>query len=250
VYAYTRTAAADAIASAALKIRHHKEPLMPQPGRPRALDEIKRREVCALVSTGCSLRRAARYVGCAHSTIAREAQQNDEFRDRLREAEVQAQLHPLRAIRKAASTHWRAAAWGLERTQSDFARRDPDSISTKRVRALFQNLLDVVSAERLAPSIRERIRWHILAAMNGTVQKSQTTRKSRQELREAIEFFANKDRCQDPLQDVNEIETEILMEMGLNPGQPPARSQPAPHAAGGEPRNSHHTASKNAQPAA
>jgi hypothetical protein len=172
---------------------------MPNPGRPRALDEIKRREVCALVSTGCSLRSAARYVGCAHSTIAREAQQNAEFRDRLREAEVQAQLHPLRALRKAAFTHWRAAAWWLERTQSDFARRAPDSISIKHVRAMFQNLLDVVSRERLAPSIRARLRWHILAAMNGTSQVGQSTRKSRRELREAIEYFANKDPGTDPL---------------------------------------------------
>ena len=162
---------------------------MPQPGRPRALDEIKRREVCALISAGCSLRRAARYVGCSHTTIAREAKQNQDFRDRLHAAETQAQLHPLRAIRQAAATHWRAAAWWLERTQSDFARRDPDCISIKRVRAILRNLLDIVSRETLAPSIRARLRWHILAAMNGTAtaQQSQTTRKSRREL-ERIEL--------------------------------------------------------------
>jgi hypothetical protein len=237
---------------------------MPQPGRPRALDEIKRCEVCALVSTGCSLRRAARYVGCAHSTIAREAQQNQEFSDRLREAEVQAQLHPLRAIRKAAATHWRAAAWWLERTQSDFARRDPDSISIRRMRALFQNLLEVVDKERLAPSIRERLRWHILAAMNGTAHKSQSGRQSHRELREAIEHFAKQDRSQDPLQELNDLQTEILMEVGLNPRQPPNRpqqppngpqqpsthSQPDSQAAGSSPRNSHQPTPKNTQPAA
>jgi hypothetical protein len=223
---------------------------MPQPGRPRALDEIKRREVCALVSTGCSLRRAARYVGCAHSTITRESEQNGEFRDRLRQAEVQAQLYPLRAIRKAAATHWRAAAWWLERTESDFARRGPDSISAKRVRAMLQHLLDVVSKEMLAPSIRARLRWHILAAMNGPAQQSQTTRKSRRELRQAIEYFSNKDGCQDPLNDVNDLETEALMEMGLNPPEVLNPAPPLAAVTNDASRNLHQANPKNAQPAA
>jgi hypothetical protein len=209
---------------------------MPQPGRPRSLDDIKRREVCALVSTGCSLRRAARYVGCTHSTITHEAQQNAEFRDRLREAELQAQLHPLRAIRKAAATHWRAAAWWLERTQSEFARRGPNSVSTKQVQAMLQHLLDVISREKLAPSIRARLRWHVLAAMNGPAQQGQTTGKSRRQLREAIEYFAAKDQSHDPLCDVDDLETEILMEMGV---EPPQRSNSNPP-----------TATKNAPPAA
>ena len=223
---------------------------MPHPGRPRALDEIKRREVCALISAGCSLRRAARYVGCAHTTIAREAQQNQDFRDRLHAAETQAQLHPLLAIRQAAATHWRAAAWWLERTQSDFARRDPDSISTKRVRALFQNLLDVVDKERLASSTRERLRWHILAAMNGTAHKTQTARQTRRELREAIEYFANKERSQDPLQDLIDIDTEILLELGLDA---PQASKAAAHLfskTNGVPRDSHRPTPKDTQPAA
>lgn len=225
---------------------------MPQPGRPRALDEIKRREVCALISAGCSLRRAARYVACSHTTIAREAQQNQDFRDRLRAAETQAQLHPLRAIRQAAATHWRAAAWWLERTQSDFARRDPDCISIKRVRAILRNLLDIVSRETLAPSIRARLRWHILAAMNGTAtaQQSQTTRKSRRELREAIEYFTNKVPNQDPLSDVNDIETEILMEMGLDARQASKASAPLFRKTNGAPRDSHQPTPKDTQPAA
>jgi hypothetical protein len=222
---------------------------MSNAGRPRALDEIKRREVCALVSAGCSLRRAARYVGCAHTTITREARDNPEFGDRLRDAEIQAQLHPLRALRKAAATHWRAAAWWLERRESDFARRPPDSISTARVRALLQNLLDVVSAERLAPSIRARLRWHILAAMNNTAQKTPTNRRSRRELREAIEYFANKERNQNPFSDINDLEIETRMSLGLEPPRSATASQSA--AVGrAAPQNSHQPAPGGAQPAA
>ena len=40
-------------------------PAMPTTGRPRALDEVKRREVCALISAGCGVEGAARFVGCA-----------------------------------------------------------------------------------------------------------------------------------------------------------------------------------------
>jgi hypothetical protein len=41
-------------------------------GRPRALDHVKQREVIASVNAAFSIDRAARYVGCAPSTIRRE----------------------------------------------------------------------------------------------------------------------------------------------------------------------------------
>jgi hypothetical protein len=182
--------------------------------------------------------------------FAREAQQNQEFRDRLRAAEIQAQLHPLRAIRQAAATRWRAAAWWLERTQSDFARRDPDSISTKRVRTLFQNLLDVVDKERLAPSTCERLRWHILAAMNGTAHKTQTARQTRRQLSEAIEYFANKDRCQDPAQELLDVNTEILLELGHDAPEASKPATPFPKKTNAVPRDLHQPTSNNHQPAA
>src|SRR5262245_29482786 len=86
-------------------------------GRPRALDDVKRREVCALISAGCTFEAAARSIGCNAVTIRREAAGNREFKGELRRAELAAQSLPLQAMRKAAGTHWRAAAWLLERTQ-------------------------------------------------------------------------------------------------------------------------------------
>src|SRR4051812_24208195 len=84
-------------------------------GRPLALDDAKRREICALVAGGCGLREAARYVRCNINTIRREAERNPEFDERLRNSETYAQLSPLRAMQHAVGTHWRAAAWMLER---------------------------------------------------------------------------------------------------------------------------------------
>ena len=43
------------------------------PGRPRFLDDEKRRQVCALISAGCNVHIAAHYVGCNSITIRREA---------------------------------------------------------------------------------------------------------------------------------------------------------------------------------
>ena len=39
--------------------------IMAKTGRPRVLDEVKQREVCALVSAGASVTQAAKYVSCS-----------------------------------------------------------------------------------------------------------------------------------------------------------------------------------------
>src|SRR6478609_8737298 len=75
-------------------------------GRPRALDDAKRREICALIAGGCGLREAARYVRCNINTIRREAERNPDFDERLRRSETYAQLSPLRAMQHAVGTHW------------------------------------------------------------------------------------------------------------------------------------------------
>jgi IS30 family transposase len=62
------------------------------------LDEAKQREVCALISAGCSIQAAASYVGCAPNTIRREIDRNSKFGQRYREARLQAQLSPLQAL--------------------------------------------------------------------------------------------------------------------------------------------------------
>src|SRR5262245_53946724 len=114
--------------------------------RPRALNDSKRREVYALVSTGCSLSAAARYVGCCTRTIRREALRNQEFYDELRRAELACQVSPLRAVRRAAETHWRAAAWLLERTDPDrFARRKPAQLTPGDLEEFVDFVVGIIS---------------------------------------------------------------------------------------------------------
>jgi hypothetical protein len=184
---------------------------MPQPGRPRVLTDFKQREVIVLIFAGCSARRAARYVGCSQSTIMREADRNSVFREQLKDAELQARLDPLRAIQQASATH---SAWWLDRTQPEFVDRSPNYLSRNRVRSLLQNLLDVVDKESLAPSTHERLRWHILAAINDTSRKTQDSRQGRRELREAIEHYATKERPVNPFTEIRDFQTELEHEFG------------------------------------
>ncbi|TWT75808.1 hypothetical protein Pla123a_25900 [Posidoniimonas polymericola] len=83
--------------------------------RPRVLDEGKQREVCALLTAGMTVREAADYLGCCEKTIRREQRRDEGFDERVRRARMHARLGPLQAVRQAAATHWRAAAWLVDR---------------------------------------------------------------------------------------------------------------------------------------
>jgi len=110
-------------------------------GRPRALDKVKQREVCALVAAGFSLAGAGRYVDCSARTIRREAGRDAAFGEHLRKSQLTAQLEPLRALRGKACTHWRAAAWLLERVDpKQFARYDSKLLTPEEVGDLLDNI--------------------------------------------------------------------------------------------------------------
>lgn len=127
---------------------------MAEPGRPRVLDAVKQSEVLALISTGYGLPGAARYVGCSANTIRREAKNNPVFGQQLRDAEKEARLRPLKAIRRKAHTHWRAAAWLLERTEPEkYAKKESGLLKPKDVEGLIDAVLERILLElRLDPA--------------------------------------------------------------------------------------------------
>ena len=90
---------------------------MKKRGRPPVLDDGKRREILAILSTGCSQAVAAEYVGCCVSTIQRTVERDPLFAESLGKARNNAELGLVRNIRNAANNekYWRAAAWALER---------------------------------------------------------------------------------------------------------------------------------------
>ena len=139
-------------------------------GRPRALDDTKRREVCAMVSAGSGIERAAKYVGCNPSTIRREALRNADFHDQLRRAELAAELEPLQLLRKKAATHWRAAAWLLERVNPHrFNKQDVNRLTKDQVEELFEEILEVIDSEMPDQETRIRVRVSIGAAIRQAV---------------------------------------------------------------------------------
>ncbi|MCO6048027.1 helix-turn-helix domain-containing protein [Aeoliella sp. ICT_H6.2] len=85
--------------------------------RPRVLDDVKKGEITALLSAGMSMASIARYVDCDRKTIKRERTVDEDFDLRVRRAEMAVQLKPLQAIQRKADTHWRAAAWLLDRQE-------------------------------------------------------------------------------------------------------------------------------------
>lgn len=134
-------------------------PGSPSLGRPRALDEAKRREVCALISVGCSLSDAARYIGCTVITIRREALRNEQFSEALQRAHLAAELSPLHDLRAAAKKYWRAAAWLLERTNPQrFAKQHPQSLTPDQVSAFVSRMIDIIGDEVPHAHARQRIK--------------------------------------------------------------------------------------------
>ncbi|QEG37309.1 hypothetical protein [Bythopirellula goksoeyrii] len=125
-----------------------KSPANP-PGRPRVLtDPVKRSQVCSLIGVGAGYDEAARHVGCTVATIRREAGRDGGFAEQLTAAETAAGLSPLRALRSAANTDWRAAAWLLERTCPErFARRNLESLQPNEVHAMLSEVATIMADE-------------------------------------------------------------------------------------------------------
>lgn len=139
-----------------------------RPGRPRALDHVKQREIIAVVSAGFSIERAARYVDCAASTIRRECRRNPNFDTELRRASLTAELSPLQALREAARKYWRAAAWLLERLDPErFGKPNPRYIKPEQLEAFSSIIMQIISREVENPQERQRIYDKI-----GELQKS------------------------------------------------------------------------------
>ena len=147
-------------------------------GRPPVLDDAKRREIVAILAVGASRRAAARYVGCAPSTIGYTAAHDPVFGRQIERVQQQAELTYLKNIRDAAKKpqYWRAAAWVLERRNpEDFAPRKPGVVAMKQVHRFLEHFAQVVVEE--VPAARQRQR--ILARIEALLATIRPGRKKR-----------------------------------------------------------------------
>ena len=116
--------------------------------RRRVLDAEKRRKILAVAANGGSLRSAARYVGCSHSTILRAVDRDPEFAEQVGHALQNVEIEALYNIRKAArkERHWRTAAWLLERTNNkDYGPRPPRTFTAPEVATVAAQFISLMS---------------------------------------------------------------------------------------------------------
>jgi len=150
-----------------------------KPGRPPALDEIKRREIIAAITAGCGLETAARYVGVSPRTIHRELRRNKQFWDQYRRAELDCRVGPLDTMGRAVREHWRAAAWMLERkSPRDFAKRHPRMIDPLDLEAAMDRIFDTVFRSIRDPLLRRKVSRNIEKSLNTELHELPTDRPS------------------------------------------------------------------------
>jgi hypothetical protein len=115
-----------------------------------SLDGVKRQRIITLVANGSSRRVAARFVGCAPSTITHTAMRDPQFAQDLTRAEQTVELSLLRCIHTAAKVkkHWRAAAWLLERRNpQDFALRAPQLFAPSQIADVFTQVIELLRTD-------------------------------------------------------------------------------------------------------
>ncbi len=133
-------------------------------GRPRSLDDAKKREICALIAAGGGMVRASKYVGCRVETVMNEARRDPDFAAKLHRAEAQAELDPINALRSKCQTHWRAAAYFLEKVSDDRkSSMATDGFDQQCLRDFRHNFKALVTKEVTDPKLRGRIHDSFMA---------------------------------------------------------------------------------------
>ena len=121
-------------------------------GRRRVLDDAKKARLCELIDQeSYSVEQAAESLDVSLRTVQRERRHDQDFDHEVRLA-LQQSPDPLKLMEQAARTHWRAAAWLLERTKpEEFARKPVNMTSLKLVATAFRYIqeaaLETVPAE-------------------------------------------------------------------------------------------------------
>ncbi len=125
-----------------------------------ALDEVKQREVCAVLAMGGSRAVAAQYVGCHVITIRRRAKRDPDFALALERAVSQHEITNLANINKAGKDgrYWRAAAWALERAYPErYGARKPRTVTVDQLGKVLSQFADSILENVTDDEQRRRI---------------------------------------------------------------------------------------------
>jgi hypothetical protein len=139
-------------------------------GRPRALTDQKQDELIHHIGLGATVAEAAQIVGVSLRTVQREAKEDEEFAQDLELARRAAPTDPYQLMLQAARTHWRAAAWLLERSDPDrFGKRPPNSCRPEQVRDLASLLIEAM-LQSVPSDQRELLDSRLQAVAHGALE--------------------------------------------------------------------------------
>jgi hypothetical protein len=131
--------------------------MYPPLGRPREFKFEMRKELVDYVASGESVEKAAKIVGVSLRTVQREAKNNEHFHHDLELAKQSAPSDLKHQMREAARTHWRAAAWLLEREDPErFGKRPANSCSPAMLRDACDFLIEK-ALEARPPELHEAV---------------------------------------------------------------------------------------------
>ncbi len=143
------------------------------------LDPIKQREVCAIIAVGGSRRVAAKYVGCAPTTIRNTALRSKEFARRLARAEADFEVILLSNIQQAGKRSWNAAAWLLERIYPErYAKRQADTIPVQQLADVLSRIADVIRSEVPDPERLERLVDRMQEVLSKAFERGRRTKRN------------------------------------------------------------------------
>jgi Trp operon repressor len=134
-------------------------------GSSRIMTPARCAKFCELIAESHSQEEAAEAIGVSIRTIQRERKRDEDFDHEVRLA-LQKTPDPLKLMEQAARSHWRAAAWLLERQNpEEYARKPVNTTSPKKVATALRFMLES-ALEAVPEELRESVYKHLQGAMN------------------------------------------------------------------------------------